>query len=80
MATQYAPVDKNVDTAYAPQQPPMSYAPQGQVPTDEAYKSTNPNMDWNAQIAETDGEVKHERSCDPFAGCCTIPELPSCSL
>ena len=38
-------------------------------------------MAWHAQIAETDSGVKQECSCecDPFAGCCTTPELPSCS-
>ena len=38
-------------------------------------------MAWHAQIAEKVEEVKQERACEynPFAGCYTIPELPSCS-
>jgi hypothetical protein len=63
----------------------MAYSPQGQTATspDPSMNQSKPEdpMAWHAQIAETDSEVKQERAyeCNPFTGCCTIPELPSCS-
>lgn len=74
---------RSSSNAYLTNLAPMSYHPQTQ---EQPYTSPNPNMDWHAQIAETDDEVKQERfeQCCPccnwtLEGCCTCPSMPSCS-